>query len=165
MLCQATWLPIKAKPRRWLVLASRVIGLSLKEWFSSHANRLARRGRKTRHLFTKCKWLLWRKMVCSSRPDSSPGEMLKALHWRPPLTLTCTSAQHIHIWAVERGSQRVVINHRVKIGRYFKKYGERPGRLCSSAPNTVIMAPAQRAASRNWWNSTNTDIRSKPTGL
>lgn len=53
-------------------------------------------------------------MICSSRSDNTDGipvEMLRV--WHPTLALTCMSEQHIYIWAVERASQRVVINHGV----------------------------------------------------
>lgn len=106
MLCQATWLPIKAKPWRWRVLASRVIGFSLKEWFSLHVNRLARRGGKTGPLFTKCKWLLWRKTMCSSCSNKPDRIQMKELEcWRRSTSLRALPAP-IHIWAAERPQHR-----------------------------------------------------------
>lgn len=87
MVGHVPWLPIKTKPWRRLLLASYVIGFSLKEWFSWCINQLAKNGR-TQGLpsivagvsLMKCN-ILWAPIRCSSyltKPDGILVEVLKS---------------------------------------------------------------------------------------
>lgn len=161
MLCQATWLPIKAKPRRWLVLASRVIGLSL--WRSGfHRMQIDWPGGEGRPgtCLLNVNGFYGERWSSSVAPTTLKGSPLQC--WRRSAnTGLWPSPAHLHNTFA---SARVVINHCVISLQPLWKWDiikkKTETGLGGSAAQllTVIMAPAQRAASRNWWNSTNTDV-------